>query len=355
MTNTWSDISKPTFVINKQRAINNISQMAEKFNKSNTIFRPHFKTHQSLEVANWFRKLGINKISVSSVDMALQFYNAGWKDISIVFPFNQREIHALNIISKEAKINILVEDINTIEYLSKHNANSLGVFIKIDCGYNRTGIDVANYQEIRLLAQAIKKSPSLHLKGILSHFGNTYSARSRAEVMTIFNSGMQKMQNLKQALSDEFPDLLISLGDTPSASLATDFSKVDEMRPGNFVFYDWMQVAIGSCETQQLAAIMLCPIVAKHEDRNELIIHGGAVHFSKEKGDHHFGAITDISKGFSSLPIEGVSIKSLSQEHGIIKCNDAFFQKTKLGDLVGVIPIHSCLTANLMQQNTLIY
>ena len=355
MTNTWSNISKPTFVINKHQAISNISLMAEKFNKSNTIFRPHFKTHQSLEVASWFRKFGVNKISVSSVDMALHFYNAGWKDISIVFSFNQREIHALNAISKEAEINILVEDLNTIEYISKHNANRLGVFIKIDCGYHRTGIDMANCRAVRLLAQAIKNSASLDLKGILAHFGNTYSARSRTKVMTIFNSGMQRMQSLKQALSDEFPNLIISLGDTPSASIVTDFSKVDEMRPGNFVFYDWMQVEIGSCETQQIAAIMLCPIVAKHKNRNELIIHGGAVHFSKEKGDHHFGSITDISEGFSTLPIEGVSIKSLSQEHGVLKCTDAFFKKTQVGDLIGVIPIHSCLTANLMQHNMLIY
>ncbi|RUA31685.1 MAG: hypothetical protein DSY76_01195, partial [Bacteroidetes bacterium] len=78
------------------------------------------------------------------------------------------------------------------------------------------------------------------------------------------------------------------------------------------------------------------------------------VHFSKEKGDKHFGILCDISKGFTTNPIPNCYLKSLSQEHGIVHCSKAFFEKTKVGDLVGIIPIHSCLTANLMKENNLI-
>mgnify|MGYP003830392725 CR=1 FL=1 len=57
-------ISKPTLVLNEQVCRNNIRQMAIKANQLNVSFRPHFKTHQSIEVGRWFRDYGIQKIAV---------------------------------------------------------------------------------------------------------------------------------------------------------------------------------------------------------------------------------------------------------------------------------------------------
>jgi len=352
MISIKENICKPTFIIDKQRATQNISHFISKFQKSNTQFRPHFKTHQSVEVGKWFYELGTRKISVSSVDMAWQFYQAGWKDISIVFPFNRLEIDRINKMSSDAQINLLIEDTDTLNFISKNAIYDLGIFIKIDCGYHRTGIESSNLQQITSLAKTISASNHTIFKGILSHFGNTYACNHTNEVKEVFQEGLLKMLKIKRALIDEFPDIIISLGDTPSASIIDDFSTVDEMRPGNFVFYDWMQTEIGSCNSQQIAAIMVCPVVAKHKNRSELIVHGGAVHFSKEKGLNHFGAICDISDEFSTQIIEGCTLKSLSQEHGIVQCSEGFFNKTAIGDLIGIIPIHSCLTANLMKENT---
>jgi len=45
---------------------------------------------------------------------------------------------------------------------------------------------------------------------------------------------------LKNKFIKEYPHLLISYGDTPSCSIAENFDEVDEIRPGNFVFYDVM-------------------------------------------------------------------------------------------------------------------
>jgi D-serine deaminase-like pyridoxal phosphate-dependent protein len=40
----------------------------------------------------------------------------------------------------------------------------------------------------------------------------------------------------------------------------------------------------------------------------------------------------------------------LTQEHGIIEASQALFQSVNVGDLLAVIPVHSCLTANLLRQ-----
>ncbi|NCB08503.1 MAG: alanine racemase, partial [Bacteroidia bacterium] len=40
-------------------------------------------------------------------------------------------------------------------------------------------------------------------------------------------------------------------------------------------------------------------------------------------------------------------VASLSQEHGILKVEQSQFKNFQVGDLVEIIPVHSCLTANL--------
>jgi D-serine deaminase-like pyridoxal phosphate-dependent protein len=41
-------------------------------------------------------------------------------------------------------------------------------------------------------------------------------------------------------------------------------------------------------------------------------------------------------------------VKSLSQEHGIIRAGSGDLQKIREGDVLGVLPVHSCLTADCM-------
>ena len=67
------------------------------------------------------------------------------------------------------------------------------------------------------------------------------------------------------------------MGDTPAATLCTNFNGVDEIRPGNFVFYDLMQHSLGVCAIEDIAVKMVCPVIAKHVSRNEIVIFGGAV------------------------------------------------------------------------------
>ncbi|MBK8048603.1 MAG: hypothetical protein IPK16_16670 [Anaerolineales bacterium] len=54
------------------------------------------------------------------------------------------------------------------------------------------------------------------------------------------------------------------------------------MRPGNFVFYDWTQVQVGSCGFDDVAVVAACPVVGKYPDRHEVVLYGGAVHLSKD-------------------------------------------------------------------------
>jgi len=51
-----------------------------------------------------------------------------------------------------------------------------------------------------------------------------------------------------------------------------------------------------------------------------------------------------------SLIIKNTYISALSQEHGIIKTESDFFDEVKIGDILLVLPVHSCLTVNLLKK-----
>ena len=81
-------VIEPTMVLNEEICKSNIARMAQKAKAAGVTFRPHFKTHQSREIGEWFRASGVEKITVSSLNMAMKFAEWGWNDITVIFPIN---------------------------------------------------------------------------------------------------------------------------------------------------------------------------------------------------------------------------------------------------------------------------
>lgn len=356
----FPQILKPTLLINRERAIRNIRQMAEKARASGVRFRPHFKTHQSAEVGEWFREFGVEQITVSSVDMARYFAAHGWRDITIAFPLNVREIEKINALAKEARLNLLVESRETARFLKEHAAAELNLWIKIDAGSRRSGIPWDRFVEIAALAAEIQTSPRLKLQGLLTHAGHTYRATSPGEIREIFREAALRMQAAREHLALQgFPRLEISVGDTPACSLVEDFKGVDEIRPGNFVYYDLMQLELGACREEEIAAAVACPVAAKHPGRGEIVLYGGAVHLSKDfiltkEGTKLFGrAALPRREGWGKF-LENTFVAALSQEHGIVKTGQEFLSQIQVGSLLMVVPVHSCLAADLLKQDQVI-
>ncbi|MEX2362512.1 MAG: hypothetical protein WD597_02765 [Balneolaceae bacterium] len=179
---------------------------------------------------------------------------------------------------------------------------------------------------------------------IYSHSGHTYKARSAAEVQEIAGESLELLSRLKA----DFTGIPVCFGDTPSCSVLEDFGPADQISPGNFVFYDWMQVQIGACTPEEIAVVMRCPVIEKFDERKQILIHGGAVHFSKdsvETNSHiNFGQLLSPSGSSKNY------LQRISQEHGVMNCDAETFDSLSIGDTVDIYPIHSCLTADLMRE-----
>jgi len=346
----------PTLLISKEKVANNISRMQKKAVQSNSVFRPHFKTHQSAEIGELFRKKGIEKITVSSVSMAEFFTEHGWNDITIAFPVNLPEIDQINKLAKKLSLNLLTDSAYSANQLEKLLEAKIGLFIEIDNGYHRSGLLPEQIAEINDLISTCEKSQFIEFKGFLTHAGNTYTAKGKTEIMAIMEDAKYKLNLLKQKYQQRFPDIIISYGDTPSCCLANNFNGFDEVRPGNFVFFDVMQYHIGSCTIEDIAVAIACPVVSVYPERNELVIYGGAVHLSKEfigadANFRLFGYIVELTENGWAETIPGAYVSSLSQEHGIVKFTDSAVTKFKPGDILGILPVHSCLTTDLLKNH----
>lgn len=328
--------------------------MVDKTQTHRLRFRPHFKTHQSHAIGQWFRDEGVTAITVSSASMGLYFAQDGWEDITLAFPVNLAEMDRINRLAKRVHLNLVVESATAIQYLQQHLQYPVGIYVKIDVGAGRTGLSPTDLPQLEQLAQMLQGANRMHWKGWLAHAGNTYSCRSQQDIIRMHEHALLQLTTLKAHFSPTFPQLEISLGDTPSASVAPHFEGIDELRPGVFVFYDLMQYGIGSCNWEDQALCLACPIVALHPERLEVVVYGGAVHLSKEAwttdtGQQHFGQIVELTgTGWSASAIPDTRLSRLSQEHGIIQTSKEHFSRFKLGQWLGVLPVHACLTANAM-------
>jgi len=348
-------VKRPTLLLDEVKCRQNIAMMREKALRSGVTFRPHFKTHQSVEIGRWFRGQGIDRITVSSVIMAEYFAADGWKDITIAFPVNLPEIDAIDRLAGRVRLNLLVESPEVIGSLSRGLRHPAGVFIKIDTGYGRTGVRFDEFARIGSLLDAVSQSPNLEPMGFLTHSGHTYQAESADEIRRIHRESVERLKQLMSRFQEKFTTLIISAGDTPSCSVVEDLGGVDEIRPGNFVFYDGMQTALGSCTDDRIAVAMACPVVALNPERQELVIYGGAVHFSKERlHDSRSGVVygwgVACKSGGWGDRIDGMYLAGLSQEHGIIRLPRRLVDQYRVGDTVLILPVHSCLTASCMKE-----
>lgn len=349
------DLVRPTLILDESKCRANIAFMVEKAKRHGVGLRPHFKTHQSHEVGRWFREAGVTRCTVSSVAMAEYFAADGWNDITVAFPLNQHEADSIDKLASEIQLNLLAVNAEALQNLDARITHRVGVFVEVDTGYHRTGLDPDDEAGMASIFAVIDGSRHFDFKGFLSHAGHSYKCRGKRQVEEVHRVDVALHNNLKSKHRARYPALISSIGDTPSMSCSDYFNGMDEIRPGNFVFYDLTQVAIGACSKTQVAVGLACPVVAKYPERNEVILHGGAVHFSKDSlmnadGTTSFGEVFAMDDEWGVQP-KGY-LKSISQEHGIVRCTGDSLGKISIGDFLIVLPVHSCLAADVMKSYT---
>lgn len=340
-------IYEPTLLIDLEKLKANVSKMKAKCEANGLKLLPHFKTHQSAAIGHIIKEQGIEGITVSSIKMARYFANNGFERIHLALPPIQSQREELERLSQ--KVNLSV-NVSQYAHLKPIEGLKIKVLIDLDPDYGRTGIDINDLESFKRFHDSILENKGLELLGVYVHNGASYKAR--IEIDKLHTKVLEKLANVRNVLGNE---MNVFFGDTPGCSVANNFVGITHITAGNFVFYDLMQESFAACWESDIAICMACPIIEKHEGKNEFIIHGGAVHFSKDRmlnkhGLTIYGKMVHLSNNSWSSSIRGCNLISLSQEHGIIKVNNDVFEQYKVGDVIGILPVHSCLTADSMRQ-----
>jgi D-serine deaminase-like pyridoxal phosphate-dependent protein len=347
-----SFIEKPTLLIDPDRVQNNIRRMAEKARQQNVRFRPHFKTHQSALIGEWFREEDVRAITVSSVDMALYFAQSGWQDILIAFPVNLRQVEKLWNLAKEIRLGLLVECAAAARWLQGNLGSPVDVWIEVDEGSGRSGIPWDDLWNISQVAEQLRGCRH-RLRGLLTHAGRIYGAGSIEEIHQVYSQTVQRLNQVRDYLASQVEENLeISIGDTPGCSLVAELGQVDEIRPGNFVFFDAQQLRLGSCQADDIGVVLACPVVAKYPARSEVVIYGGAIHLSKDTvldgGQPVYGLVAESQIEGWGAPVPGAAVVRLSQEHGVVRLPEPALSRVSVGDVLLIIPAHVCLSVSAL-------
>ncbi|MFR6382731.1 MAG: alanine racemase [Odoribacter splanchnicus] len=173
---TMIQVTEPTMVLNEEVCKSNIARMAAKAKAANVVFRPHFKTHQSREIGEWFRASGVDKITVSSLNMAMKFAEWGWNDITVAFPVNCLEHEKINALAAKIRLNLLLVHSEGARQLSECLKYPVGVYLGVDTGYHRDGVDAGNYEKIERIMNIVAPDVNIKFEGFLTHAGHTYNA-----------------------------------------------------------------------------------------------------------------------------------------------------------------------------------
>ncbi|MHA2057973.1 MAG: alanine racemase [Candidatus Thorarchaeota archaeon] len=351
------DLNTPSILIDLERLEKNISDMATRAKEGGVSLRPHIKTHKCIEIGRKQLKAGAEGITVSTLGEATVFAKAGFNDITYAVPLAPDKFEGVKRISEQTKMNLIVDHPTVADQFGEFCRKAgivLDVLVKVDCGLSRCGIDPETPAAVGLVKK-IHESPHLNFIGILTHAGHSYAVTTVAEVKTIAEQEQEVMIRFANKLTAESAELVpevVSIGSTPTARLADTFQDgITEIRPGNYAFFDYTQVALGSCVETDCALTVLSSVISTNPGR--AIIDAGATALSKDQGPTHivpnigYGMIIqDYADGRLDT---GVILDSLSQEHGKL----LFIGKTSFsfehGEKIRIIPNHSCLIANLYE------
>lgn len=351
MSQNVNNARTPSLILDLDRVRNNAGRISEIAKRNNVRLRPHIKTHKCIEVARIQTAGHDGAITVSTLAEARAFAKHGFTDITYAVPIERGKFaDTIEILQSGVKLNLLTDDAETVTSLDEAAGKagvSFDVFVKIDCGTHRVGVEPQTAEALEIPRQ-IADSTNLNFAGVLTHAGHSYNVHSKEQILEVARHERDVMVELAERLRADGIDVpTVSIGSTPTISTVDHLDGIDEIRPGNYIFYDAFQTTLGSCGFDDTALTVLAAVVHRDVTRRRIVVDAGAVALSKDRGPVGidpacgYGHVLDI-EGHET----GMRVTSLSQEHGEIEASDSdTFDRFKVGDRVRILANHSCLTA----------
>jgi D-serine deaminase-like pyridoxal phosphate-dependent protein len=332
-------LATPAIVVDLDVLERNIRRMAERARDARVRLRPHAKTHKCPEIGRLQREAGAWGLSLAKVGEAEVFVDAGFDDLFLAYPVvGVDKGRRLLELSDRARLAVGVDSVEGARSLAepfRAAGRTLDVMLKVDVGYGRVGVLP---EQAPAVAARVAELPGLRLRGVFTHAGHGYLADDRAGVEAIARLEGERLVEAAAGLrAAGLPVDDVSVGSTPTAAIAMGVAGVTECRPGNYVFHDASQVALGTCAVEDCALTVLATVVSV-PGSDRAVVDAGSKTLSSDP-------LRPKPGGYGRVLGHASRLEKLSEEHGVIAVaeGDAF----RVGDRVRILPNHACVVANL--------
>ncbi len=299
--------------------------------------RPHMKTAKSVEVA---RLAGSRAITVSTLAEAEYFASHGYVDILYAVGVTASKLdRVMRLRQSGTDLQIVVDSVQAAKATTAHGEHR--VWIEVDSDGRRAGVDPEDGALVEI-AEALGDQ----LVGVMTHCGGSYSAGDDLERLGFARMERDAAVNAAVVLRDAGIDCPnVSVGSTPTMTIADDLTGVTEARPGVYMFMDLFQSGLDVCRPDDIALSVAATVIGRRHDG--VVIDAGSLALSLDRStasqsvDMGYGQVCDVD----GKPISDLIVQRVSQEHGVVVSRSEGSADLPLGSVVRVLPNHACITA----------
>jgi D-serine deaminase-like pyridoxal phosphate-dependent protein len=335
----WPDLETPCVLVDLDRLERNVARMAGHARAAGVRLRPHAKTHKVPEVARLQLAAGASGLSVAKASEAEVFASAGVDDLFVAFPVvGADKARRLVALSERARLAVGVDSLEGARTLAAafvDAGRTLDVLIKVDVGFHRVGVLP---QDAPFLALRLAEAGGIRVRGLFTHAGQAYHQDTPAQVASVAeHEGRALAETAAAVRARGVPLQEVSVGSTPTARVAMAQAGVTECRPGNYVYHDGSQVALGTCPEEDCALAVLATVVSVPAP-GRAVLDAGSKTLSSDP-------LRPRPNGYGLVLGTRSRVSRLSEEHGVIDVaeGDSF----RVGQKVRVLPNHACVVSNL--------
>jgi len=321
-------LDTPAVLVDLDVLERNVARMSAFAAEHGIGLRPHAKSHKTLGIAERQKSAGARGFTVAKLDEADAYLTAGFDDLLIANEIvGIDKWQRLAAMQRRGSVAAGIDDLQAatgMAEVARQAGVTVPVLIEVDCGLRRAGVGLGG--PTLDLAAKVARLAGVNLRGVFTHAGHAYTAQSPAEVARIGRTEGEGLVETAELLT---------------ARYAGAVRGVTEFRPGNYVFYDRMQVALGAAQADDCALTVLTRVISR-PDQRRVVVDAGSKTFALDRGAHG----TDALAGFGEARAPHLVLERLSEEHGMFSLG-LQDQALAIGDRLRFIPNHACTVANL--------
>jgi D-serine deaminase-like pyridoxal phosphate-dependent protein len=349
---TLSTLSTPALILDADRMGRNIARLRDRLDGLGVNLRPHLKTAKSVDVAHRLMTTPHGPATVSTLREAQLFAQAGVRDIIYAVGISPDKLPAILALKAEgidiAVVLDSVEQAQAVARASRDAGVAIPALIEVDCDGHRSGVRPDDHAAQLAIATAL--ADGAELRGVLTHAGGSYGARSDEALRACAEEERLAVVSTADWLRTKgFSCPVVSVGSTPTAHFGTSFDGVTEVRAGVFVFFDLVMAGIGVCTIDDIALSLLSTVIGHQREKGWILVDAGWMALSRDRGtarqavDQGYGLVCDQH----GRPFGDLIVADTNQEHGILALrpgSSGTLPDLSIGDRVRILPNHACAT-----------